>query len=572
MISKNIVNYTKGWKDLDGDKFTLQQGFVYRGEVGKVLLGEAVDRGDTLYPVITSLGTVAEWKQSNANLASTMPVKAMALEAGGDGSVIKVLFRGYVKDTDFSYDTRATGTVVISGTVTEGDRLVIDDTCFMMTALTAFGAKLKATTTLSTTGIGVNAETITIGGVVFECSTDGTIEDSSDYMIDLQAGTAQGLFETAIQAALDQAIAAGRLDISYVDFTGNDLVITLGGKSDSYVGLEQNLVVSTETCTNASFAAVTFLGGVPKVDYLVTGAGATLTIAEIKTALTAALVQAIADGNVDITQAAWATNDLVLTAGAVTHKGYGGNSITMYECDAAGTKDAGGNTTVSAAKFSGGVEGGKLYAAGSKGLKTLTKPANCVTQEIGFALEADKFFFNPQGTNEDDLVLPAEHGVGAIGSNFAPRTTRRTVGGVIVTQIKIDLTGLKQKGDVADDVVGLADASDAYIGRYVVAKYGVVFKVEIACIELPASSGTETTDMNLTVNSDGTLGYDEACSNDYLFNTGALVLNQMLQNLDPNTLTANDYIYITEGDTTASAATLNAGMYIVTFYGHPVLA
>jgi hypothetical protein len=85
-------------------------------------------------------------------------------------------------------------------------------------------------------------------------------------------------------------------------------------------------------------------------------------------------------------------------------KGYEGNYIATFECDSAGTLDAGTNVSVSQTLFSGGVEGGKLYASKSKGLMSLTEPTQAVTQVVGFALEADKYFFNPSLDYENKLV------------------------------------------------------------------------------------------------------------------------------------------------------------------------
>jgi len=167
----------------------------------------------------------------------------------------------------------------------------------------------------------------------------------------------------------------------------------------------------------------------------------------------------------------------------------------------------------------------------------------------------------------------AEHGAGAIGTGVAPKTYRYNLpNGDICTEIQIDLTGLGVKGDAADDVIGLVtEAPDAYIGKIVTATYGVVYKVELICLETPA--GTDTTaDINITLNSGGELGYDEAASNDYLFNTGGLAIGSLYQNILPTTITTNDYIYMTEGDTTASEGTYTAGQFILRFYGHAILS
>lgn len=174
-------------------------------------------------------------------------------------------------------------------------------------------------------------------------------------------------------------------------------------------------------------------------------------------------------------------------------------------------------------------------------------------------------------------VLAAEHGDGAISTAFAPITTRRIVNGTIITEIKVDLTGLGCKGAAAGDAIGLVSTvPDAYIGRYVVATDGIVFKVEMICLELPAGSGSATLNIDLTPNSSSGLGYDEAVSgtaiidNSSLSSGSTLVAGEVVQNAVP-ALTGNDYLYLTEGDTAATDGVYTAGQFIIRLYGHPVL-
>lgn len=573
MLYNDVVNFDKGRTASIGSMIS---DTVYRGEVGRVLLGEAVDKNDLLYPVITSLGTIAEWKQANADSASTMPALAIALEDGADEQRIKVMFKGFIKDIDFNYGTQATGTIVQTAIIAEGDRIVLGDKlnpyCFQFTALkgTTAAAKLSAVSTLTTSGIGVNAQTFSIDGVVFECSTDGAIETTSDYMVDLQVSTAQGALETAIEDAIDQAIADKALRMTRDDFTSNVLTLTL---DDSYVGLEQNDVPSlTGTMANAAFTATTFLGGVPAVDYWVANVAVEATQ---KTLFMAALDQAIEDG-LDITYADFtgggANDNLVMTAGTDSHKGYKGNNLQMYECGSTGVKDDADNVSVGAAAFAGGVEGGELYASTSKGLLTLTKPTNCMVQSVGYAVEADKFFFNPMPP-VNEVAESSEHGTGAIGTGLAPKTYRKTLdNGDIVTEIHVDLTGLKVKGDAAADAIGLGTGGAAYIGQYVVATYGIVYRIEMICLEVPhAGSGTITVDINLEAEAAADIAYDGACSDEILMNTGGLAAGKMFVNNVP-AMVADRYLYLTEGDTAATAGVFDTGQVVIRFYGHPVLS
>lgn len=160
----------------------------------------------------------------------------------------------------------------------------------------------------------------------------------------------------------------------------------------------------------------------------------------------------------------------------------------------------------------------------------------------------------------------AEHGAGAIGTAATPTTKRWTEGGVIITQITIDLTGLASVA-TANDVIGLAAGGAAYIGRNVVATNGIIFKTSFSCIETPAGGDN---DVNLVLNSSAVLAYDSAGGTTYLSNSGDLLAGQTVENLVP-AITANDYYYLTAG-TGDTAATYTAGMYVIRLYGHALLA
>ena len=167
-------------------------------------------------------------------------------------------------------------------------------------------------------------------------------------------------------------------------------------------------------------------------------------------------------------------------------------------------------------------------------------------------------------------TVSTSYGAGAIstgsGAIGAPRYSRTTVGDVIVTTILVDLTGLTVKGGNAGDAIGVG-TDPAYIYKNVVNENGIIFKQEIACLELPAAgSGTITTDINLAWNSAATIDYDEAVGTGSEINTAGLVAGQVVSD-ETAALTANHYAYLTEGDTAASDGTHNAGQILITLYG-----
>jgi hypothetical protein len=162
-------------------------------------------------------------------------------------------------------------------------------------------------------------------------------------------------------------------------------------------------------------------------------------------------------------------------------------------------------------------------------------------------------------------AVTAEHAAGAIGTGVAPVTRRWTENGVIITQIKIDLAGLASVA-TANDVIGLAAGGVAYIGRNVVASNGVIYAIEMVCVETPVGGDD---DVNLVANSSGTLEYDGAGGTTYGINGGDALAGQVISNTVQG-LTANHYFYLTAG-TGDTAAAYTAGQFIITMYGHPVL-
>ena len=127
---------------------------------------------------------------------------------------------------------------------------------------------------------------------------------------------------------------------------------------------------------------------------------------------------------------------------------------------------------------------------------------------------------------------------------------------------------LKAKGGDEGDVIGLGTVP-AFIYKNEVALNGIIFKHEVLCTELPASSGTITTDINVAWNSSATIDFDEAGGTGSEINTGGLVAGQVVVD-NTAAITANHYAYLTEGDTAASTGTYNAGQLIYRMYGYKV--
>lgn len=160
----------------------------------------------------------------------------------------------------------------------------------------------------------------------------------------------------------------------------------------------------------------------------------------------------------------------------------------------------------------------------------------------------------------------AEHAAGAIGSGTAPVTYRYNApNGDIITEIQIDLTGLKSK-NTANDAIGLAAGTDAYLGQYTAAVFGVLYKLEVICLETPA---TGDDDINVVFNAAADLGYDDAAGTTGI-DAGAQAAGQSVVDLSPGA-TEDDYIYLAAGTGDADQV-YTAGQLLIRFYGHAVLS
>jgi hypothetical protein len=215
--------------------------------------------------------------------------------------------------------------------------------------------------------------------------------------------------------------------------------------------------------------------------------------------------------------------------------------------------------------------------ASAESVETWTNPNSntkkFITRTVDTAATAQAVVRRDADGNFDTgKTLSAQYGAGALGTSDlgGPVTTRKIENGIITTTIKVDITGLACKGDAAKDAIGLAAGGAAYIGRYVVADYGVVYRVEMACLELPGEgTATITADIDLGAEDAADTAYDGAVD-DVVINTASLVAGEVAVTNVP-ALTANDYLYLVEGDTAATTGVYNAGQYVITFYGHALL-
>jgi hypothetical protein len=156
-------------------------------------------------------------------------------------------------------------------------------------------------------------------------------------------------------------------------------------------------------------------------------------------------------------------------------------------------------------------------------------------------------------------------GVGATGgAGGVFKTSVVKSGSLITTQIFIDLTGLNG-GASAGDIIGVNGAGAAHLGQITAALNGTIIAGTVTCLEVPTTSDP---DVDLWAANEATGIEDDAIS--------GLTGEAQLTNGGDHTLarticltafpTANQYLYLTGGDTTAG--TYDAGKFLITLYGY----
>lgn len=146
------------------------------------------------------------------------------------------------------------------------------------------------------------------------------------------------------------------------------------------------------------------------------------------------------------------------------------------------------------------------------------------------------------------------------------RTNIFKQGGVIKTQIYIDLTGLASSTTDLD-IIGVG-SSAAYIAQVTTALNGEIFAGRMSCIEVPAGGAD---DIDLYSATEGTGVFDAGIAT--LAETALVTAGgawTRLPKLFSALPVANAYLYLTGGEA-GTAATYTAGKFLIELEGHEVL-
>ena len=166
---------------------------------------------------------------------------------------------------------------------------------------------------------------------------------------------------------------------------------------------------------------------------------------------------------------------------------------------------------------------------------------------------------------------PTATGAGA--DLLSPAMHVAKINGEIVTTLLVDIAGFADSGTVKD-VLGENGAAAAYITRITTAVNGIIYKAEIACVEIPAGSNAEL-DIDLVTSSN-------SLAEDALYDSGTTEVALIpatadwtagawrgtAPGLDCTNISANShYVYLANGSGAASGGTYSAGKFIIKLYG-----
>ena len=164
----------------------------------------------------------------------------------------------------------------------------------------------------------------------------------------------------------------------------------------------------------------------------------------------------------------------------------------------------------------------------------------------------------------DANTMPVEAGTGiTTGSGTIYRSSVMQSGGIITTQILIDLTGLRSTG--SGDIIGVNGTSlVCHIGQITAARNGTILPGSMECFEAPAGGDP---DINVHSATEGT-GVEDGAIGDLtetlLVNAGDATLGSKVY--FTAVPAADEFLYLTTGD--ATDADYTAGKLLIELKGY----
>jgi hypothetical protein len=231
---------------------------------------------------------------------------------------------------------------------------------------------------------------------------------------------------------------------------------------------------------------------------------------------------------------------------------------------------AAGSTTVGA----NNLNGGDLVLSSGSGDGNGTSSIVFKTKVNGTDAAAERLRIDLEGAVEANYATPDAFGAGL--SSAASKICKiAKVNGVIETTILIDITGLDSHNTVGH-VIGDSDGS-AELTKVTFEKNGYIYRIEMACIETPASAGSVTTNIKLVADTsarDAGYSFASASSDDVVLVTGAWAAFQYEGTANSPAGSAviaagldDRFLHLTTGAGSGGAGEYNAGKFMIKLYG-----
>lgn len=182
------------------------------------------------------------------------------------------------------------------------------------------------------------------------------------------------------------------------------------------------------------------------------------------------------------------------------------------------------------------------------------------TDEDGTTVSASEL----ANLDSSTAILSTEAGAGITGgTGTVYKSSVQREGGLIVTRIYIDLTGLASSTTDLD-IIGTG-SSAAHIGRITAAKNGTIEAIRMTCLELPAGGAD---DIDLYAATEATGVFDAGIAT--LAETALITAGGAWANGTMKGSTAvpadGQYLYLTGGEA-GTAATYTAGKFLIEIFG-----
>lgn len=167
------------------------------------------------------------------------------------------------------------------------------------------------------------------------------------------------------------------------------------------------------------------------------------------------------------------------------------------------------------------------------------------------------------GVVNGDLTTEAGTGI-TTGTGTVYQSSVSTLGGIKITRILIDITGLNS--NVVSDIIGVDATANCHIGQITAAQNGTIFGGRMECLEAPA---TGEPDIDLFAADESTGTEDTAITaltNDTAIVTAGADWTLGLIKYVTAIPAADQYLYLVGGGGTTDA-TYTAGKFLIELYG-----